>query len=158
MTTMGRTHWSAACAFVAHAPDGRLTTKLGAFEPVGGVQVRVYDDVPGAVEAYNQDAARYVDLWKDTTPGTTTADLTGWWEDSGLSFETVQDLDANSTTAGGGLGATQIDITHLVRDENLIVMAYVQALTPTAETDTALALLHDLTDTLTDETARRLGR
>ncbi|WJK33111.1 hypothetical protein [Solwaraspora sp. WMMA2065] len=155
--SVGRTHWFANCIYVAHATDGRFTTKLGGFEPVGGIQVRVYDDVPGAVEAYNQDAIRYVDLWDDTTPGTTTADRTGWWEDSGISFETVEDLDANSTT-GGGLGATQIDITHLVRDENLVVMAYVQALTPTAETDTALAFLHDLTDTLTDQTARRLGR
>ncbi|ROO52879.1 hypothetical protein EDC02_7830 [Micromonospora sp. Llam0] len=63
-----RTHWSADCTFVAHATDGRFTTKPGGFEPVGGIQVRVYDDVPGAVEAYNQDAARYVDLWRTPHP------------------------------------------------------------------------------------------
>lgn len=150
-----RTHWYGRCSFVAVALDGRFATKLGEFLPGGSVEVRVYHDVAGAVHAYNEDEYSYFDLREETVPGTTTSEITGWWGADGRSAEAIKSLDSSGSTTGF-VPANRISVSHLVRHENLVMMVWESANVSTAETIEALALLHDLTRALIDETVTHL--
>ncbi|MFY1631670.1 hypothetical protein ACN27F_00075 [Solwaraspora sp. WMMB335] len=151
-----RTYWWNHCAFVALAPNGRLATKLGEFQPSGAVQVRVYHDVAGAVEAYAQNVYNYVDLRKETLPDATAAEISGWWGQTGMSLETVEVLDPDNFTVGD-FAASHVDVTHLIRHDNLVLMVYGDAIAPAGSKTEVFALLHDLIDALIDETAVHLG-
>lgn len=150
-----RTHWRQLCTFIAYGTDDRFATAVGEFRPAGAVQVRIYHDVAGAVEAYEQDVYSYFDLREETVPGTTTTDLAGWWGDSGKSLETVQ-MPGQGNLAAGPVAIHDIQVVHLIRHENLVVMADHDAIAPLLETDEALALLQDLTSALIDETVSHL--
>ncbi|WP_123601769.1 hypothetical protein [Micromonospora sp. Llam0] len=152
-----RSYWRVRCDFGALAPDERFTTEFGEFQPSGAVQVRVYHDLTGAVQAYNQDVANYIDLPEETGPNPITADLAGWWGDSGRSLQTALVLDPDDFTLGD-FAASQLDVTHLIRHDNLVMMVYAGAVAPTGETAEAVTLLHDLAEALIDETASHLDR
>ncbi|WBB99801.1 hypothetical protein O7543_03985 [Solwaraspora sp. WMMA2080] len=152
-----RTYWRERCDFGAIAPDEHFATALGEFQPSGAIQVRVYHGVAGAVQAYDQEVANYIDLPEETGPDPATADLTGWWGDSGKSLQTALVLDPDDFTLGD-FAASQLDVTHLIRHENLVLVVYAGAVAPTGETAEAVTLLHDLADALIDETASHLDR
>lgn len=152
-----RTYWWERCSFIGQARDGRFATKLGDFRPSGAVEVQVHHDVAGAEKAYDQDAENYFDYREKNVPGTTTTDLPGWWGESGRSLEWVRVLNPDDYTLGD-FAATRVDVTHLIRHENLVVMVYGGAVSPTRDTAEALALLHELATALIDEAATQLGR
>ncbi|WP_326553413.1 hypothetical protein [Micromonospora sp. NBC_01813] len=150
-----RDHWYELCTFAALGRDGRFATELGDFQPDGAIEVQIYHNVAGAVEAYEQDTYNYFDLRKETVPDTTTTDITGWWGDSGKSLQSIRIINPDYVTYDP-FEIPDIRVMHLIRHDNLVIMAYADAVSLSSETDEALALLHDLTSALIDETVSHL--
>ncbi|MFV2018199.1 hypothetical protein [Micromonospora sp. LOL_023] len=150
-----RDHWYELCTFVAQGRDGRLATEIGDFQPDGAIEVQIYHDVTGAVEAYDQHASNYLDSRPANAAGTTATDLTGWWGDSGKSLQSVRIANPDHVTYDA-VAIPDIQVIHLIRHDNLVIMANADAVASSSETDEALALLHDLTSALIDEAVSHL--
>lgn len=151
-----RTHWRQLCTFVAYGNDERYSTSLGEFRPIGTVQVRVYQDLASAEAAYDQDAQNYFDLPQERDPDTTTADLTGWWGDSGRSLTTAK--VPNPDHLSSGIVVHEVHVIQLIRHGNLVLMADSKAIVPLPDTAAVTALLKDLTSALIDESVTHLDR
>jgi hypothetical protein len=151
-----RDHWYELCTFVALGRDGQYSTSVGEFRPAGAVEVQVYHDVAGAIEAYDQHASNYFDLREETMPGTTTTSLSGWWGETGRSLETI--TTPNPAYTNLDIAVNDVQVIHLLRHENLVLMVNNKATTPSPDTAEVTALLHKIVDALIDETVTHLDR
>jgi hypothetical protein len=149
------THWFESCRFEGRAEDGQFATELGDFEPNGSVQVETYHEVAEAVEAYDQEANN-IPLPGGQQPGATTAEVAGWW-DSGVSMEYAQALDPDYVNIDEDSKISSLKAVQLVRHENLVMLAWQDAVAPTEDVAEAFALLHELVGALIDEAVEHLS-
>ncbi|MFY1699926.1 hypothetical protein [Solwaraspora sp. WMMA2101] len=151
-----RTHWRQLCTFAAYGVDERFATPVGGFRPTGSVQVRVYQNAADAAAAYDEDSYSYFDLREETVPGTTTANLTGWWGENGRSLQTAQIPNPDHLVSDAVVN--EIHVIHLIRHDNLVLLADNEAIAPLPDSAEVTTLLHDLTRALIDETVTHLDR
>lgn len=147
-----RVWWYVRCGFAGQATGGRFETELGKFSATGAATLYVYHDTAEAVEKYDQDLAGYIERPEDGVP----AEVTGWW-DTGASVLIAEKLDPEDTTLDD-FEVTSLDHRLLVRHENLVALVYLDARSPTEDTDAAGALLEEIAAALLDETVAPLPR
>jgi hypothetical protein len=89
-------------------------------------------------------------------PGTTTTSLSGWWGETGRSLETI--TTPNPAYTNLDIAVNDVQVIHLLRHENLVLMVSNKATTPSPDTAEVTALLHKIVDALIDETVTHLDR
>jgi hypothetical protein len=149
------THWYEVCWFESRAEDGRFATELGYFEPGGSVQVEVYHELAEAAEAYDQDADSYFPPRGGQAAGATPAEVSGWW-DSGVALEYSQALDPDLVVMDEDSEISRLNVMRLIRHENLVVLAGLDAVAPTEDVAEAFELLRELVGALIDEAVEHL--
>lgn len=158
-----RVWWYVRCSFAGRADGGRFATELEEFQPSGGVTLRIYHEAADAASRYEQTDRGYSQRAEEHEEGAgefeasaTTTDMAGWW-DAGVSLELAGELDPAGYTVGD-FEITSLAMERLVRHENLVAQAYVEALSPTGQVQEASALLRELLPTLLDEAVDHLPR
>lgn len=149
-----RVWWEVRCKFASVAEDGRFTTELGEFGPRGGLELSIYHEAADAAGRYDDYAGGLFEGEEGTEP----VEVTGWW-DAGVSVTLTEELDPEDFADLDDFEITSLDARLLVRHENLVALAYMNAAYVSAEdVDEASALLQEILVALLDETVEHLPR
>lgn len=141
------------------AEDGRFSTGMdhflasGLFTVSGTTSIDVYHNLTGAQDEYRTAEHNYLDRF-GVRPGASAAPVLGRWDD-GVLVEQVVELDPDEVRLEG-FDMARLDVSYTVRHRNAVLATHAEALAPTADSDQALALLHDLADVLLAESVDQL--